>query len=273
MPNNTTATAPAAEHPNSSTIQYHASPIPNDSFSESVYNLLPVAVSIPAKQSMYKSIHAAQVKGEVKNGKKEAASMGRVKVGASAPQEFLRKGEGIIRIKPATTSTKPKKAHIKPSLPTDRGVLPVQTQKEYIKINALENIHSVPKKVAQKDPLYISKPSYGKVPAYLAKRISSQQQESVECAANITNQQSNAAWRGQIEAGIVPLPEDERLKVLDGLKANWTRLNSDYQKLSLTVDTVPKIARKVNMEQQLKQLEEQMAKFSHANILVDFNSA
>jgi len=166
-----------------------------------------------------------------------------------------------------------KKAHIKPSLPTDRGVLPVQTQKEYIKINALENIHSVPKKVAQKDPLYISKPSYGKVPAYLAKRISSQQQESVECAANITNQQSNAAWRGQIEAGIVPLPEDERLKVLDGLKANWTRLNSDYQKLSLTVDTVPKIARKVNMEQQLKQLEEQMAKFSHANILVDFNSA
>jgi hypothetical protein len=30
--------------------------------------------------------------------------------------------------------------------------------------------------------------------------------------------------------------------------------------------------RKVNMEQQLKQLEEQMAKFSHTNIMVDFNA-
>ena len=43
--------------------------------------------------------------------------------------------------------------------------------------------------------------------------------------------------------GKVLLPEEERLRILTGLKANWEQLNSDYMKLSLTVDTVPKIAR------------------------------
>ena len=42
---------------------------------------------------------------------------------------------------------------------------------------------------------------------------------------------------------MVLLPEEERTRLLEGLKANWEKLNSDYQKLSLTVDTVPKIAR------------------------------
>ena len=69
---------------------------------------------------------------------------------------------------------------------------------------------------------------------------------------------------------MIRLPEEERVRVLEGLKANWEKLNLDYQKLSLTVDTVPKIARKVNMEQQLKQLEANISRFSHSNILVDF---
>jgi hypothetical protein len=47
----------------------------------------------------------------------------------------------------------------------------------------------------------------------------------------------------QMERGVVPLPEDERIRVLEGLQYNWEKLNGDYQKLSLTVDTVPKISR------------------------------
>lgn len=45
------------------------------------------------------------------------------------------------------------------------------------------------------------------------------------------------------EQGIVVLPEEERERILSGLRANWEKLNYDYQRLSLTVDTVPKIAR------------------------------
>lgn len=73
------------------------------------------------------------------------------------------------------------------------------------------------------------------------------------------------------EKGIVAMPEEERLKILDGLKKNWGKLNLDYQRLSLTVDTVPKIARKVNMEQQLKEYEGLIEKFSNTNIHVNFN--
>ncbi len=47
----------------------------------------------------------------------------------------------------------------------------------------------------------------------------------------------------QFKNGLVLLPEAERTKILDGLMANWNKVNSDYQKLSLTVDTIPKITR------------------------------
>ena len=74
------------------------------------------------------------------------------------------------------------------------------------------------------------------------------------------------------QQGIVQMPEDERIKILAGLKKNWEKLNQDYQRLSLTVDTVPKIARKVNMEQQLKEYEDLIDRFSNTNIHVNFSS-
>ncbi len=76
-----------------------------------------------------------------------------------------------------------------------------------------------------------------------------------------------------LRRGIIPLPEEERLRLLDGLRQNWDKLNGEYQKLSLTVDTLPKINRKVNLERQLKQLEDQMTKLSYPKILVNFQSA
>ncbi|KAJ1516439.1 Nudix hydrolase 21, chloroplastic [Coelomomyces lativittatus] len=64
------------------------------------------------------------------------------------------------------------------------------------------------------------------------------------------------------------LPEDQRLLLLKGLKTNWEKMNSEYQKLSLTVDTVPKITRKLTIEAQLKQLEEDIQRFSHEKIRI-----
>jgi hypothetical protein len=71
--------------------------------------------------------------------------------------------------------------------------------------------------------------------------------------------------------GIISMPESERLTILSGLKKNWQKLNFDYQKLSLTVDTVPKIARKVNMEKELKEYEGLIEKFDNTHILVNFS--
>ena len=66
------------------------------------------------------------------------------------------------------------------------------------------------------------------------------------------------------------MPEQERAQILASLKDTWTKLNNDYQRLSLTVDTVPKIARKITMEHSLKKVEDDIEKFSHPNILVRF---
>ena len=166
---------------------------------------------------------------------------------------------------------KSEKKSAKPPIPKAHVIIPKPTLKHFIKINALENIHSVPKKVPQAGPVFVEKKDYGKVPAYLSKRITQQHEEKIQFSAAQSERAQESIRRAQLERGIIPLPEEERLKVLEGLKLNWEKLNGDYQKLSLTVDTVPKITRKVNMEQQLKQLEEQMAKFSHENIMIDFN--
>lgn len=69
--------------------------------------------------------------------------------------------------------------------------------------------------------------------------------------------------------GIKVLDEEERIRILAGLKTNWKKLNNDYQRLSLTVDTVPKIARKVGLERDLKEYEELIARFETSNIHVN----
>lgn len=75
-----------------------------------------------------------------------------------------------------------------------------------------------------------------------------------------------------LKSGLIPLPEEERLRILEGLKANWEKLNAEYMKMSLVVDTVPKINKKVNLENGLKRLEQDIKQFSNTNILVDFHS-
>jgi hypothetical protein len=97
------------------------------------------------------------------------------------------------------------------------------------------------KKPIDNTPSYRTKEDYGTVPTYLVKRKQEVEERTLAKAAEEGAEAE--AVRSGVKDGMVPLPEEERLKILDGLKANWEKLNSDYQKLSLTVDTVPKIAR------------------------------
>lgn len=55
---------------------------------------------------------------------------------------------------------------------------------------------------------------------------------------------------------------------MQGLKENWEAVNDDYQKLSLTVDTPPKIARKTVLERRLKQLEKDIERMTFAFVFV-----
>jgi hypothetical protein len=83
----------------------------------------------------------------------------------------------------------------------------------------------------------VNKKEYGEVPAYLTRR---KQETDLLHQAEM---QREAARKEEENKRFQLLSEEDRLKVLAGLTAKWEKLNSDYQKLSLTVDTVPKINR------------------------------
>jgi hypothetical protein len=87
---------------------------------------------------------------------------------------------------------------------------------------------------------YLTKKDYGRTPDYLVKKIEKAEEDNQKAQAEEEAAQLAAK---QFKNGLVLLPESERIKILDGLTANWDKLNGDYQKLSLTVDTIPKIAR------------------------------
>lgn len=131
--------------------------------------------------------------------------------------------------------------------------------------------NSVAKNPKASPPLYLTKKDYGSNPVYNLKRqehVRHQREEIEKNADQVALEQHAAELQ---EQGIVEMPEEERLKILAGLKQNWEKLNLGYQRLSLTVDTVPKITRKVTMEQQLKEYEELIARFSNTKIHVNFN--
>ncbi|KAJ3022991.1 UNVERIFIED_CONTAM: hypothetical protein HDU68_008837 [Siphonaria sp. JEL0065] len=255
-------------------------PTPADPFHESVYKLIPLEFIPPVKQKQYRSKFADQARKEYVTGQKSTASMGPAKVLVNGTDGFLKEGDGNkVKMQIQAINQEayaPDKTIRKADVPKDVPVIEKATRKDFIKQNALENINSSAKKPLDNTPAYRFKSAYGKTPTYILKRrqfesekeFSMQEMEEALLATPEGKKQAQ-----MIKEGLVPLPEEERAKILEGLKANWEKLNSDYQKLSLTVDTVPKIARKVSMEQQLKQLETHIAKFSHSNILVNFTSA
>ncbi|KAI9145048.1 calmodulin-binding-domain-containing protein [Paraphysoderma sedebokerense] len=237
------------------------SQIPDDPFVESVYNLIPVTIPPPDKAPRYKSMFSDAVKAEYESGMKDMASMGPVKVITGSPEKYLRKGDGF-KVKAEVPRIVSERTFKKPAVPKGISDIPTTSKKDFVRLNALNNIHSPPKQLPKAPSAYVDKKDYGKAPEYLLKRKEELIQAKVK-EADITEESEQ-------KPGLILLPEDERLKLLEGLKNNWEKLNSDYQKLSLTVDTVPKIARKVNIEQQLKRIEEDIQKFSHQNIYVNF---
>ncbi|TPX70868.1 hypothetical protein SpCBS45565_g01535 [Spizellomyces sp. 'palustris'] len=244
----------AVPHP-SALVKPSKKDIPSDPFSESVYKLIAVEEPVPPKAERYKSRFSGMAHEEFKKGKKSAASMGPLKVPVPDPKEFLKKGERETGAGFAPPQH-PDRTVRKAALPKEPGRLPSTSTKDFVRTNALDNINSVAKKPPSPPASYLTKKTYGQVPPYL------RQEDPVPHPSQSLHAQSHSKsdtrtrnqtilqqlaherqQRAEQEAGLVRLSETERLEILNGLHKNWQKLNSDYQKLSLTVDTVPKIAR------------------------------
>jgi hypothetical protein len=66
------------------------------------------------------------------------------------------------------------------------------------------------------------------------------------------------------------LPEDERLMLIEDLKTKWDDVNKKYQLGShqTALDTIGKIRRKEQFEQELKDLESAIQKLSKSPVFV-----
>jgi hypothetical protein len=211
---------------------------------ESIFALIPEPELNPAKPPMYRSIHPGQVRPslhppltvQVPTAKKPAATMGR-RTDKIDPNQFLKKHERTHDLPPNLTSGfhRTDENFKKPGVPS-REEVPVMglvSQKNYVTSNAVDAILAVPKKTVAAEMDYLRKPDYGRVPLYL-QRVREQIDEEYRLIAEMQSAQHNNA------EGLQLISEAERKAMLDGLKANWERINKEYQTLSFSVDTPAK---------------------------------
>ncbi|XP_056306807.1 enkurin [Danio aesculapii] len=234
---------------------------------ESIYNLIPREEEKTMKAPRYMSKFREQVKLEKQSNKAPNKSMGPAKVDVPLPQKYLLKHSK----EPRLPERKPFKyeddeLHCKPPVParTDKPLMGLHTNKNFIKTNAVENIMAVPKKPqpaftdtkkGDKQPLensglvpkYIKKKDFGQTPEYLLQRREEVRKAQEEYDSYVKERMKEGAMK--------QLSGEERHKILQALKKNWDDLHHQYQGLSVVIDTAPKKYRKERLEQEMKQLE------------------
>jgi cellobiose phosphorylase len=184
------------------------------------------------------------------------------------PKSYLRKKTGTANTKTTKVvrtdyhTQKPKN----PAVPRkdERPIMGLQTTKNYLVANAVENILAVPKKVSSNNVRYTEKKEYGKVPAYLGNvkaAIEEEKQMMMEYFEQVQN---------ETEAQQMVMSEAEKQQLIGRLKAKWDSVNAKYQleTMHVKLDTMTKVKRKEGYEAQLQELEDAVQRLERAGPVV-----
>jgi len=152
--------------------------------------------------------------------------------------------------------------------PPKKGEMPVMnlvTSKNFIVANAVEAILAVPKKNVDTAKDYLHKEDYGKVPKYLT-HIKNDINAEYDYIRQLQEQQYEQEARA-----VQGLDEDERFRLLEGLKSKWESVNTQYQAMThlTTLDTMGKMRRKEKYEAELAQMEKDIEKINKRNLHID----
>jgi archaellum component FlaC len=229
---------------------------------ESVYALIPEPYRPPPKKPLYRS----NFNEAPAQPKKPAATFGQPHTHVDAKQ-FLKKGSAAVptlRNPVAVGVSRRNTAPVKPAVPnrSDKPVMGLVSQKNFVTANAVDNILAVPKRPVSNEINYLQKADYGQVPQYLD-RVKQQITEEYRMIEELQQHQ-----QPQNENAIEMLTEAERDALLQGLKTNWERVNKEYQTLSFTLDTPAKKQRKEAYESQLEEIENDIKKLSKKFVFV-----
>lgn len=172
----------------------------------------------------------------------------------------------VKRAQPHLLQPSELKPKIKPDVPktSDLPVMNLVTSKNFVVANAVETILAAPKKVSEGAKDYLKKEDYGKVPRYLT-HIKNDIEAEYDYIRQLQEQEEEERSAMQRE-----LPEGERQQLINGLKAKWEQINTEYQATThLTVlDTTGKVFRKERYEAQLSQIEKDIEKLNRKNISI-----
>ncbi|ESN97142.1 hypothetical protein HELRODRAFT_85777 [Helobdella robusta] len=232
---------------------------------ESIYNLIPkepVKIEKPASQD---NDHSPN--GRSRGTRVSFKTMGPAKVPQRPPDQFLKSHENDVHLPKSQQRFKYADAEKrKPPVPkvTEKPVMGVQSNKNFIVENAIQNITAAPRvpertfvdsRHGEKQPLdasglypvYLNKKDFGKTPIYLEKRKMELEQNEADMRAYVEmNERKNQMKR---------MTEDERNIIIKGLKDNWEYVYKDYLALPMVIDTPMKKSMKERMERDMEQLE------------------
>mmetsp|Transcript_12940 Transcript_12940/g.19467 ORF Transcript_12940/g.19467 Transcript_12940/m.19467 type:complete len:255 (+) Transcript_12940:91-855(+) len=247
--------------------------------SESIYNLVPREYVEPPKPPMHRSQHdpasnltgstfgcfgSTRLPGAGVVDKREGALFGPHKSLAphkSTTKRLQRAGSNSLSSSGERKCEGPKK----PAIPSksERPVMGINSNKNYITANAVEAILMVPKNTVQPELNYLEKEDYGKVPEYLTHVKEEVRRENEMIDQYINEQMGTTA---QEPDKYEELSEEEREELIYQLKLKWNEVNTKYQKIThlVRLDTLGQLRRKEQMEAQLKQLESDIERISRA---------
>ncbi|XP_028822283.1 enkurin isoform X3 [Denticeps clupeoides] len=257
---------------------------------ESIYNLIPREEVKDDKPPRYMSKFREQTKLERQANKAASRTMGPAKVEAPAPEKFLLKHSKEPRLPDKKPFSYPDNTARKAPLPvnTDPAGAGSSARKDFVKTNAMETIAATARRP---QPVYADTKTghknllenSGLVPKYLKKKVREKRMaremafktdawllQDFGQTPDYILQRREEARRAQqqfdryvaehVEQGSMKqLSREEKDAILQGLKQKWAELNHQYQGLSVVTDTAPKKNRKERLEQEMKQLEKDIA--------------
>ncbi|XP_023937951.2 enkurin [Bicyclus anynana] len=232
---------------------------------EVIYTILDKPPPEPPKTPRYESQLEKQLK-EMKIPQLRR-TFGYAETPLKVPDQFLKKGEGLGQpmkksdhkciasgsLPPVPKCPPPGKKPEKPK--TNFRVLNI---KKVIKTKPLlveprlvdtRDGHTKKIKGSGEVPEFCLRKDFGQMPEYLVKRNRRIQKELDKIRYAEENKESLCKL----------INEEERLELLKDLKYNWQLLQKAFLQLPILTDTIPKIHRKTKMEQELKQLEKDIA--------------
>mmetsp|Transcript_82784 Transcript_82784/g.200643 ORF Transcript_82784/g.200643 Transcript_82784/m.200643 type:complete len:265 (+) Transcript_82784:180-974(+) len=235
---------------------------------ENILNWIKEEPEVAAKPARYRSKFAggAAVTSSFGQGKKSAGTFGRSRA-RDDPKKFLKAGSKTS--KGVDPKSKPKKFRRaaparKAPVPSrdDRPLYGLKTSKNFVVSNAVENILAAPQPRPAAEPDYLRKSDFGKTPAYLGE-VKQEIEQEKEFIRTMLAEDEGAGDDDYEE--VRELSEEDRAGLISALKAKWEEVNNAYQlitfkRISSSSSTIGAIRRKEECENQLAQLEKDIAK-------------